>query len=165
MAESFNASESNFSITKIRQHVNDTDGAFGDADNVDWTDATMLGGVTYASGLIFVNEDSGTANGETWMMAPNGSGLMLIGDTVGINGATETSGILDISNLVGYRPGSIMLTDNQGSDSSLTVLINPLATFVPEPTSLAPLGVAAVLALERKRRASCRRVPSEYSYP
>ena len=57
---SFNAAGSSFSITKIQQHHNDTDGAFGDADNVDWTEATILGGVTYPNGLIFVNEDSGT---------------------------------------------------------------------------------------------------------
>jgi hypothetical protein len=126
---SFNATASSFAITKIQQHNNDVDGLFGDADNVDWSAATTLNGVTYPDGLIFVNEDSGTSNGETWMMKPDGTGLVLIGDTAGIASATETSGVLDISNLVGYKPGSVLLTSNQGSSASLTVLINPHAAL------------------------------------
>ncbi len=126
---SFNAAGSSFSVTKIQNHVNDIDGSFGDADNVDWTAATTLNGVTYSNGLIFVNEDSGTGNGETWMMTPTGSGLALIADTNGST-ATETSGVLDISSLVGYKPGSILLTTNQGTGvGSLTVLINPNAAL------------------------------------
>lgn len=153
---SFSAGGSSFSITKIQNHVNDTDGSFGDADNVDWTDATTLGGTNYPHGLIFVNEDSGTDNGETWMIEPGGGVPALIGDTVGISGSTETSGILDISRLVGYRPGSVLLTNNQGSNSSLTVLINPNATLLPEPSSivLATLGLAGLVAIGRRRRAA-----------
>jgi hypothetical protein len=132
---SFNAVGSSFSITKIQQHVNGTDGMFGDADNVDWSAATTLGGVQYPNGLIFVNEDSETANGETWMMAHDGSGLTLIGDNIGLAGADESSGIVDISRLVGYRPGSILLTDNQGTNSSVTVLINPQATLLADYNS------------------------------
>jgi hypothetical protein len=125
----FNAAGSSFSVTKIQNHVNDTDGLFGDPDNVDWTAATTLNGISYPNGLIFVNEDTGTGNGETWLMTPNGSGLTLIADTVG-SPATETSGILDISNMVGYKPGSILLTTNQGTGvGSLTVLINPNAAL------------------------------------
>jgi hypothetical protein len=78
---------------------------------------------------VFVNEDSGATTGETWMMAPDGSGLTLIADDVGLAGTSESSGILDISALVGYKPGSILLTDVQGSSSSLTVLINPYAAL------------------------------------
>ena len=94
---------------------------------MDWTAPTALGGESFPDGLIFVNEDSGTNNGETWMMKPDGSGLIKIADTIGIDGASETSGILDISALVGYQPGSILLTSNQGTASSLTLLINPNA--------------------------------------
>ena len=153
-AGSFNSGTSTFSITKIQDHVNDVDGSFGDADNVDWTDATTLGGTTYANGLIFVNEDTGTGNGEIWVNEPDGSGLTKIGDTTGIANSTETSGILDISTLVGYQPGSVLLTNNQGSNASLSVLINPAATLVPEPSALilAILGLLSLGLYSSRRR-------------
>ena len=85
------------------------------------------------------------------MSAPDGSDPSLIGDTARVRGATESTGIFDVSHFVGYLPGSIVLTNNQGSGSSLTVLINPDATLVvPEPTSLALL-IAASLLLTRIR--------------
>lgn len=129
---SFSAAGSGFSITKVLSHVDNVDDTFGDADNLDWSDATTLDGITYAEGLIFVNEDTGTDSGEIWMLEPDGSGLTKIGDTAGISGTTETSGILDISVMVGYNPGSVLLTNNQGSNASLSVLINPSATPVVE---------------------------------
>lgn len=127
----FSTAASSFSLKKIQEQNNNTDGLFGDADNVDWTFATTLGGVAYPNGLIFVDEDSGTTkpDGETWKMAPDGSGLTLIADDVAITGTTESTGILDISSLVGFKPGSIILTNVQGSNSSLTVLINPYAAL------------------------------------
>ena len=146
---SFSAAGSGFSITKVLNHVNDVDDTFGDADNVDWSDATTLGGTTYAEGLIFVNEDTGTGNGEIWMLEPDGSGLTKIGDTTGISGSTETSGILDISGIVGYNPGSVLLTNNQSSNASLSVLINPDATPVPEPSALTLLVLGGVLLRPR----------------
>lgn len=149
----FNAAASGFTITKIHNHNNDLDGAIGDADNVDWTDATMLGGTMYSEGLIFVNEDSGTANGETWMSRPDGTGLTLIADNIGISTATESTGVLDISALVGYLPGSIVLTANQGSIASLTLLINPqAATSIPEPAGwiLACIAVAGQLCRNKQ---------------
>ncbi len=132
---SFLAGDSTFSITKVHNHVTNVLGQIGDADNVDWTEATTLAGVTHAEGLIFVNEDN--VNGEIWVSEPDGSGLTKIGDTAGLSGSTESSGILDISSLLGYVPGSIVLTSNQGDDASLTVLIHPAAALVPEPASWA----------------------------
>lgn len=129
---SFNAGSSDFSITKIQNHFNNLDGSFGDADNVEWTAATTLDGTTYDNGLIIVNEDSGTSGGETWMMEPDGTDLTLIADTIGLSGATETSGVLDISIEVGYKPGSVLLSSNQGSNASLTVLINPDAALAAD---------------------------------
>ena len=148
---SFSAAGSSFSITKIQNHNNDVNGSFGDADNVDWSAPTVLGGTAYPDGLIFVNEDSSTNTGEIWVNEPDGSGLTLIGDTGTTSSATETSGILDISDLVGYRPGSIVLTSNQGTNSSLSVLINPDATIIPEPSTFV-LAVFGQLALVRHRR-------------
>lgn len=125
---SFDANSSGFSIEKIQNDTSNTLNIIGDQDNVDWTAATALGGTEYEEGLIFVNEDN--SNGEIWVNTPNGDGLTLVADTAGISQATETSGILDISELVGYVPGSVLLTSNQGSTSSLSVLINPEARLV-----------------------------------
>jgi hypothetical protein len=129
---SFSLAGSSFTLKKLQQNNNDTSGQFGDSDNVDWTAATTLGGVSYPNGLLFVNEDSAAspkADGETWMMLPDGSGLTLIADDALLTGTTESSGVLDISSLVGFKPGSILLTDVQGTNSSLTVLINPNASL------------------------------------
>jgi hypothetical protein len=64
------------------------------------------------------------------MMTPTGTGLTKIADTAPTDTiTTETSGILDISSFVGYKPGSILLTSNQGSAASMTVLINPNAAL------------------------------------
>jgi hypothetical protein len=120
---SFSAAESSFSISKIQNDVSNVLGTFGDPDNVEWSAPTVMDGTAYSEGLIFVNEDN--SNGEIWMNAPDGSDLIRIGDTAGISGATESTGILDVSAFVGYNPGSILLTNNQGSNSSLSVLINP----------------------------------------
>lgn len=70
--------------------------------------------------------------GETWMMEPDGTDLTLIADMIGLSGATETSGVLDISSEVGYKPGSVLLSSNQGSNASLTVLINPDAALAAD---------------------------------
>jgi hypothetical protein len=53
--------------------------------------------------------------------------------------------------MLGYRPGSILLTDNQGDNASLAVLINPEATAVPEPSTFA-LAVFSLLAIGSRRR-------------
>ena len=109
---SFNAAASTFSITRVLGHANDIDGQFGDIDNVDWTAATSVGGTPRPNGFLLANEDSGTGGGETWILAPNGDGLTLIADTIGAGLGTETTGVLDISDLVGYPPASILVTAN-----------------------------------------------------
>ncbi len=146
---SFDAGGSGFSITKIHAHIDATNNSLGDADNVDWTAPTVLNGTSYPEGLIFVNEDYTT--GEIWMTTPDGSDSTLIGDTGATGSASESSGILDISDLVGYHPGSILLTSNQGSNSSLSVLINPDATLesIPEPTSLVLALCSSLLLFQR----------------
>ncbi len=147
---SFNAATSGFSITKIHDHVDATNGSVGDADNVDWTAPTELNGVSYPDGLVFINEDFTT--GEIWMSEPDGSNPVLIGDTGTRGRATESSGILDISALVGYNPGSVLLTSNQGNDASLTALINPAATLaVPEPSAWCLLLIALVSCAGTRR--------------
>jgi len=120
---SFSAAGSGFSIAQIHDDVTPVN----DADNVEWTAPTAMDGTVFSDGLIFINEDN--SNGEIWMDEPDGSNPILIADTAGVSGATETTGIFDISDLVGYNPGSILLTNNQGTNSSMTVLINPDATL------------------------------------
>ncbi len=130
---SFNANASNFSITKLRINE-DGDGNLGDPDNVDWTDTTTLNGETFEDGLIFVNADN--SRGEIWVMEPDGSNPVVIGHSLpgkGDGSGAESTGVLDISTLVGYNPGSVVLSNNQGFfDSSLSVLINPNATLRSE---------------------------------
>lgn len=94
--------------------------------------------------------------GEIWMNEPDGSGLTKIGDTIGISGATETTGILDISRLVGFMPGSVLLTNNQGSDASLSVLINPHATSSPALGDFNGDGIANVVDIDQLTAAVIR---------
>jgi Cu+-exporting ATPase len=120
-AGAFDAGASSFSVTKISDQVGG-DGILGNPDNVDWADRTTLGGTTYPQGLIFVNEDN--LSGEIWQLNPDGTERVRIGNTTVGN---ESTGIFDLSPFVGYLPGSILITNNQGIPSSMTLLINPFA--------------------------------------
>jgi hypothetical protein len=142
----FDSGASSFTITMIAGTSGGTN-VFGQPDNVDWTDATTLGSTFYPDGLIFVNEDNN--DGEVWHMRPDGSNKVRIAST---NIATESTGVLDISSLVGYQPGSILLQNNQGTPTSMSVLINPDATFgtppfVPSVPALDAGGTLALVAL------------------
>lgn len=118
----FDAGTSSFTITKVANTSGGTNSLNG-PDNVDWTAATTLGGSSYPDGLIFVNED--TSDGEIWRMEPDGSNpIRIASTTVG----SESSGVLDISEMLGYLPGSILLTSSQGFPASMSVLINPDAS-------------------------------------
>ena len=119
----FNSGASSFTITKIANTSGGV-GSFNNPDNVDWTDTTTLGANSYPDGLIFINEDDG--DGEIWHMLPDGSNKVRIANTT-VNG--ESSGILDISGLLGYLPASILVNSNQGTPSSASILINPDATL------------------------------------
>ncbi|WKD49137.1 hypothetical protein [Microbulbifer spongiae] len=119
----FDAASSSFTVTKI-SNESGSNGSLDSPDNIDWTAATTLNGVDYPDGIIFVNEDN--SSGEIWQMNPNGSSKLRIGRT---NVGAESTGIFDISELVGYAPGSILVSNNQGSPSSMTVMINPNATL------------------------------------
>ena len=68
-------------------------------------------------------------------MEPDGNNPLVIGHSLPQAGGfgAESTGVLDISTLVGYNPGSVVLSNNQGFyDSSLNVLINPNATLRSE---------------------------------
>lgn len=126
-AGGFSAGASGFTVTKVANSSGGS-GSLDSPDNVDWTDVTTLGGTSYPHGLVVVNEDNST--GEIWRMLPDGSDPIRIGaTTVG----AESTGIFDLSESVGYRPGSILITNNQGSPSSMTLLIHPDATAAGSP--------------------------------
>ena len=133
---SFNSETSGFTITKIANDGSSGNNSFNNPDNVDWTDATTLGGNIYPEGLIFVNEDS--AEGEIWQMEPDGSNVIRAANTTVV---AESTGIFDISRLVGFMPGSIMMVNNQGSPASMSVLIHPGATLLAGPSDFSGDGI------------------------
>jgi hypothetical protein len=135
-AGSFNSGTSAFSITKIADAGRSGNNSFNDPDNVDWTDATTLGGNIYPEGLIFVNEDS--AEGEIWQMEPDGTNVIRAASTTVV---AESTGIFDISWVVGFMPGSIMVVNNQGSPASMSVLIHPEATLLAGPSDFSGDGI------------------------
>jgi hypothetical protein len=137
----FDSGASSFTITMVSTTTNGT-GALGQPDNVDWTDATTLGATAYPDGLIFVNEDN--SSGEIWQMLPDGTDKVRIASTT-VSG--ESSGIFDISAMVGYLPGSILITNNQGTPASMSVLINPDATLSRVAPSVPVLGEWGMPAL------------------
>lgn len=133
----FSSSTSSFVITNIVDQGDGGDGVLSDADNVDWTYATTLGGISYPEGLIYVNEDE--HDGEVWQINPDGSNPVLVARATG---GASSSGIFDLSALVGYKPASIFICNTQGVfPSSLSILIHPdaellisLPTALPIPT-------------------------------
>lgn len=125
----FDAVSSSFTITKIA-NTSGGSGSLNGPDNVDWTAGTTLNGVTYPEGIIFANEDN--SDGEIWKMNTDGSNKVLVGETtVG----AESTGIFDLSEFVGYAPGSVLISNNQGSPASMSVLINPDATVISYDTT------------------------------
>jgi hypothetical protein len=55
-------------------------------------------------------------------MNPDGSGKTKVGQT---RDGGESTGILDISDILNYPPASTIITTNQGKPSSMTLLLNP----------------------------------------
>lgn len=117
--------------TAVFTQIDDVDDApLSAPDNVTWS----------VNNLLFLQED-GSGN-DMWQMNPDGTGLLQIA-----HGFSEPSGIYDVSSLVGYQPGSVLLASLQGSggaDAQLSVLISPNAALVPEPATVS-LALAAML--------------------
>ena len=87
--------------------------SLGNPDNLTWAD----------DGKLYVQQD-GAGDG-MWQMDDDGTNRVQIA-----TGFSEPSGIVDISTLLGYAPGSVLLTSLQGSGSSggqLGTLISPNA--------------------------------------
>mmetsp|Transcript_21630 Transcript_21630/g.60144 ORF Transcript_21630/g.60144 Transcript_21630/m.60144 type:complete len:785 (+) Transcript_21630:318-2672(+) len=111
--------ESSFSARMVAG--DDNDSSKRNPDNVDWT----------KNNLIFINKDND--EGGVWYMNPDGSNKVKIGET---RDDGESTGILDVSELLDYPPASAMITTNQGSPSSMTLLLNPeLGSFLASAQS------------------------------
>jgi len=105
-------------------------------DNLTWS----------ANDKIYVQQD-GAGDG-MWQMDSDGTNREQIA-----SGLSEPSGIVDISEKVGYLPGSVMLTSLQGSGFSgaqLSVLVSPEAKLVPEPAGVVMMMWAGVYLLSRR---------------
>lgn len=119
-ASSFSVSQMVGDTFSIQTFLTGATGKLDGADNVDWTMATEVDGMSFPSGLIFLNEDN--ALGEVWELDPENVSR----DPVRIGHSAllvESSGVLDISSLLGYQPGHVLATSTQGFPSSLTVLL------------------------------------------
>jgi hypothetical protein len=134
------------STAAITQIVDNSTPPIGAPDNLTWS----------PNGTLYVQED-GNGN-DVWQMDADGANIAQIAHAL-----SEPSGIFDISSLVGYQSGSLLLTSVQGSGGSgaqLSVLIAPDAALVPEPTTLA-LGfwAAVVFLITYMRRRQGLRMP------
>ncbi len=107
------------STATIDQIVPETGGgSLGNPDNLTWS----------SDGKIYVQQD-GAGNG-IWQMNPDGTSRVQIAGAF-----SEPSGIFDVSEQVGYQPGSVLLTSIQGSGfagAQLSVLVSPNATALPD---------------------------------
>ena len=142
-------------VVSLLETVNDNDD-----DPVSGTNLRNPDNLVWSSdGFIYVNED-GSGN-DVWKLDATTSMATLIAD----GHTTETSGVTDISSLVGFTPGSILLTNSydgnslNGNNGAVYMLVSPSAVLVPEPSTVG-LGVVGILllgALGWRYRKSARR--------
>lgn len=101
------------STVSIDQIDDDDVGPIGAPDNITWA----------ANQKIYVQEDGD--GDDMWEMNPDGSGQVQIASAF-----SEPSGIVDVSVLAGYQPGSVLLTSIMGSGGAggqLSVMVSPTA--------------------------------------
>ena len=116
-------SQSSFLFTLL-DSASDNDGTTGGnlsaPDNVVWSE----------NGFIYVNEDG--SGDDVWQLNPTTGDVLRIADGL----TTETSGVMDVSGLVGFTPGSVLLTNSydgtpvNGNNGSAYMLVSPEASLL-----------------------------------
>jgi len=116
-------------------------GLFSGMDNLVWS----------ANGSLYANEDDG--EGDIWeiavdrLLADQAAGIaapqahavwqILDADPIAGLGINESTGIIDISALVGYLPGGVFLTNGMGTVADqLAMMVAPTATRAPAVTTI-----------------------------
>lgn len=137
------------SVKVLLKNGTDADpaGVFDGFDNLVWS----------PDGNLYVNEDDG--EGDIWQIKladlsaqyqlgnlnPSLSNVFQIldADAIGAHtggialGISESSGIIDISSLIGYAPGSIFLTNGMGSTGDqIALMVSPSPIAIPEPATI-----------------------------
>ncbi|MEQ1828689.1 MAG: PEP-CTERM sorting domain-containing protein [Pirellula sp.] len=119
-------------------------GSFAGFDNLVWS----------PDGNLYVNEDDG--EGDVWRvrvsdllsqyqsgnLSPTLTNVTQLFDANALTlGISESSGIIDISDLLGYQAGGVFLVTGQGSaGDQMAMLVSSSITSVPEPSSLVLVG-------------------------
>jgi glycerophosphoryl diester phosphodiesterase len=141
-----NTTSSGATIKLVLEEANDGGAvaSFNNQDNMTWS----------TDHLLFTQEDADTK--QIWQLDPsNPSAAFPIATVTGAAG--ESSGILDVSALFGYVPGSILLTNahsNTLGDNQMVLMFSPNAALVPEPSAaLALLGLGGLTLKRRRGRA------------
>jgi len=124
----------------------DPNGDLAGFDNVAWS----------PDGLVYINEDG--SSGEVWQLDPDNAALSavnILDPTTSIS--RETSGIFDLSEVAGFAPGSVFITDVHSStlaNNQLVLIVSPTAVLVPEPAvALGAIAYVAIVPRSGRRRA------------
>ena len=125
----FNPAESPAIITQV---YDDDVAPIGEPDNITWS----------KDGKLYVQEDSD--GNQIWQLNADGTGAVLIAAAF-----AEPSGIDDVSALLGYEPGSVLISSVLGlgvSGAQLLVMVSPdaaplsaTADFVGDGKVMAPI--------------------------
>jgi hypothetical protein len=120
----------NSDVLLLFEADSDVSGTFDGMDNLVWS----------PDGLIYVNEDAG--DGDIWVVDPDSlKASYALNDFTPsaaqvfdiLDGDNTSSGIIDISEHVGYQPGSVFFTSSQSgslSECQIAMMVSPTAALI-----------------------------------